>query len=188
VVCVSGAITMTLQPEHALFVYLWEAAMFTLWPFNHGEPLYSSTNSMSAAVAVGIASSLVLFAQNRMPRGACSRYHTITASCWHYSIQARKLCVVLFYVQPITLIGSGAAYTLMCGVMRWWRCVPGWREGCTHCVDMLMALCIMTLTMANHRGMYLLPLGIQHVFFAEYTALSYLFRQIYLLFLFAYLY
>jgi hypothetical protein len=183
---------MALKPEHALFVYLWEAALFTSWPFNRSEPLYSPTNCIGAAVGVGIAASVVLFAHNRIHNGARLGHHDTAAAaacCWDYSIQARKLSVVLFYVQPITVAGCGVLYMLV----RWARacCIPGrysWSEAFRHCVDGLVGICIATLTIANRKGMYLLPFVIQRCFFSEYTALSYLFQQMFFLSLFACLY
>ena len=73
---------MSLTPRHALLVYLWEALLFTCWPFNSNEQLYSTTNLICLSVYGGLVSSAVLFTQKRMYCLHPDTQGLLAGQCW----------------------------------------------------------------------------------------------------------
>ena len=198
---------MSLTPRHALLVYLWEAILFTCWPFNSNEQLYSSTNLICLSVYGGLVSSAVLFTQKRMYCLHPDSQGLFAGRCWDYSTQIRKLCVILFYVQPVFIVLCSLLYifiyhiSALCTVKRnTAQGVPPTGPFCPggggggvgplgrHCVDLLLIACILARSILNNKCLHFIPYCIQKIFFAEDAGMSYLFDQVYLLTMFVFLY
>ena len=101
---------MSLEQRHSLLAYVWEAVLFTYWPCNLKEAWYSTTNSICIMACCGIVCSGVVFIQKRLNYVPPDVAHLSAGRLWDYTTQVRKLCVVLFYVQPIFLVVCGLIY------------------------------------------------------------------------------
>ena len=180
---------MSLEQRHSLLAYLWEAVLFTYWPCNLKEAWYSTTNSICIMACCGIVCSGVVFIQQRLKYVPPDAAHMSAGRLWDCTTQVRKLCVVLFYVQPIFLVMCGLIYSSVyyvasfCTNSTYTLC-----SMCRNCIDLVLGVCVLAMAMQDNKCMYIVPYAIQMSFLAEYTAIRYLFQQTYLLTVFVCLY
>jgi len=115
--------------------------------------------------------------------------HLSAGRLWDCTAQVRKLCVVLFYVQPIFLVVCSLIYASVYYVASFFtNSTYTLCSLCRHCIDLVLGVCVLAMAMQDNKCMYLVPYAIQMSFLAEYTAIRYLFQQTYLLTVFVCLY
>lgn len=180
---------MSLEQRHSLLAYVWEAVLFTYWPCNLKEAWYSTTNCICIMACGGIVCSGVVFVQKRLHYVPSDVAHLSVGRLWDCTTQVRKLCVVLFYVQPIFLVVCGLIYACVSYMA---SCVTKSTHTlcsiCRHCIDLVLGACVVAMAMQDNKCMHLIPYAIQLFFLAEYTSIRYLFQQTYLLTVFVCLY
>jgi len=185
-----------LMRQHSLLLYCWESMLFTRWPYAKDERLYSSTNSMIFVGMCGLAASAIVFLCKRMsrvmPLVTQQRFNVaiFSANAWEYSIVVRKLSVILFYTEPpfvMVCLMTWACLEAFCATIfgRRHKTLSVQCKECISCVFTLIVLIVMTV---HHMALFCLPYLIQLAFLSKISDMAYIFKHLYFLSFFVFLY